>query len=86
MCDIEHTQQGHRRDCGLVVPAMQPSSGGFLMKKDWPSLELLLKASETIQEQMKTILWLVNRNKSLEKRLMNAMSMIEEAESDGESE
>ena len=32
MCDIEHTQQGNRRECRVVVPGMQPSFGGFLMK------------------------------------------------------
>ena len=34
MCDSEHTHQSHRRHSGLVVPAMQPSSGGFLMIND----------------------------------------------------
>jgi len=46
-----------------------------------------LKATETIQEQMKVIQWQAKRIEKLEKRLMNAMSQIStEAESDGESE
>ncbi len=57
------------------------------MKKSWPGLGLLLKATETIQEQMKVIQWQAKRIEKLEKRLMNAMSQIStEAESDGESE
>ncbi len=34
MCDIEPTQSLNRHTNGLVVPRMQPSSGGFLMKPD----------------------------------------------------